>query len=57
MTTAAAAHQFDPEIAAPLAPAACAAGAPVIDRGDRRIAGGLTSHLCTAWHRQFRVRV
>ena len=36
MTTAAAAHQFDPEIAAALAPAACAAGAPVIDRGDCR---------------------
>jgi len=39
MTTAAVAHQFDPEIAAALAPAACAAGAPVIDRGDWRIAG------------------
>jgi hypothetical protein len=39
MTTAAVAHPFDPEIAAALAPAACAAGAPVIDRGDWRIAG------------------
>ena len=37
MTTAAVVHQFDPEIAAALAPlAAAAAGAPVIERGDWR---------------------
>ena len=37
MTTAAVARQFDPEIAAALAPLATAtAGAPVIDRGDWR---------------------